>query len=39
MTQTTEVPLLARIRDVEVDRDAEGGPTLQFRIVLSDPSP
>ena len=29
--------MLARIRDVEVDRDAEGGPTLQFRIVLSDP--
>ena len=37
MTQTTELPLLARIRQVEVDRDAEGGPTLQFRIVLSDP--
>ena len=37
MASTTELPLLARIRDIEVDKDAEGGPTLQFRIVLSAP--
>ena len=37
MVSTTELPLLARIRDIEVNRDAEGGPTLQFRIILSAP--
>ena len=37
MVSNTEIPLLARVRDIEVNRDAEGAPTLQFRIVLSAP--
>ena len=37
MASTTELPLLARVQDIEVNRDADGGPTLQFRIVLSAP--
>ena len=35
MASTADLPLLARIQGIEVDREADGGPVARFRIILN----